>query len=177
MQVDEAIRGRRTVGVFSERGVSREVVMELIEAAVWAPNHHQTEPWGFQVVSGAARLELGEAVMADAGEFKKDPRGKLLRAPLFVAVTQVVDLSDAVRDREDYAACCCAVQNLMLAAHARGLSTKWSTGALAESAAAKRWLGIEASDRIVGYIYLGYAAEGMREMHSERGAPSVVWRG
>lgn len=181
MDVVEAIRERRTVGAFSDREVSRELVRELIEAAVWAPNHKHTEPWRFQVVAGAARDELADAVLAEleAGGASpaKDPRGKLKRAPLFVAITQTASPEDPVRDLEDYAACCCATQNLLLAAHARGLAAKWSTGALAESAAAKRWLGIDEADRIVGYIYLGYAPEGARVPQATRRAAEVVWRG
>lgn len=117
-----------------------------------------------------------EAIVSEGGEFTKDPRGKLMRSPLFVAVTQEAVLDDPVRDREDYAAVCCAVQNMMLAATSRGLATKWSTGALAENSAAKRWLGIEEQDRIVAYLYLGYAPEEMRVMPAERRAAEVVWR-
>ena len=177
MHVDEAIRSRRTIGSFADRPVPRDTVAELIDAARWAPNHKHTEPWRFHVVAGAAREELADAVLAGGGAFAKDPRAKLMRAPLFIAVTQQAVADDPIRDREDYAACCCAVQNLMLAAHARGLASKWSTGALAESTAAKQWLGIGEQDRIVAYIYLGWASEGMREMPSERRDAEIVWRG
>ena len=141
MDVDTAIRERRTIGVFSDRPVAPQVIEELIEAARWAPNHKHTEPWRFHVVSGKARQELCDAILQAGGEFKKDPRGKLMRSPLFIAVTQEAVPDDQVRDQEDYAAVCCAVQNMMLAATARGLASKWSTGALAENPAAKRWLG------------------------------------
>ena len=133
MDVDTAIRERRTIGVFSDRPVAPQVIEELIEAARWAPNHKHTEPWRFHVVSGKAREELCDAILQAGGEFKKDPRGKLMRSPLFIAVTQEAVPDDPVRDQEDYAAVCCAVQNMMLAATARGLASKWSTGALAEN--------------------------------------------
>ncbi len=181
MDISEAIRERRTVGAFTEQPIERDLIEELIEAAVWAPNHKHTEPWRFHVVSGAARDDLAGAVMAEleanGASPAKDPRAKLKRAPLFVAITQTASPDDPVRDLEDYAACCCATQNLLLAAHARGLAAKWSTGALAESAAAKRWLGIGEADRIVGYIYLGYAPEGVRVPEATRRAAEVVWRG
>ena len=176
MDVDTAIRERRTISVFSDRPVAQAVVEELIEAARWAPNHKHTEPWRFHVVSGGAREQLADAVLAAGGEFAKDPRGKLMRSPTFIAVTQQTVLDDPIRDREDYAAVCCAVQNLMLAATARGLATKWSTGALAANPAAKRWLGIGEADRIVAYLYLGYAPEQMRTMPAERRPAEVVWR-
>ena len=176
MDVDTAIRERRTIGVFSDRAVPQEVIEDLIEAGRWAPNHKNTEPWRFHVVSGSAREEMCEAILAGGGEFAKSPRGKLMRSPVFVAVTQQAVLDDPVRDQEDYAAVCCAVQNMMLAATARGLATKWSTGGLAENPAAKRWLGIGEQDRIVAYLYLGYAPEEMRAMPAERRPAEVVWR-
>ena len=65
---------------------------------------------------------------------------------------------------------------MMLAATARGLASKWSTGALAENPAAKRWLGIGEQDRIVAYLYLGHPPEEMREMPAERRPAEVIWR-
>ena len=177
MDVDTAIRERRTISVFSDREVPSEAIRALIEAARWAPNHKHTEPWRFHVVSGRAREEMCEAILAGGGEFAKDPRGKLLRSPQFIAVTQQAVLDDPVRDQEDYAAVCCAVQNMMLAATARGLATKWSTGALAENSAAKHWLGIGEQDRIVAFLYVGYPPDEMREMPAERRPAEVVWRG
>ena len=180
MDVVEAIRERRTIGAFRADPVPRGLVKELIDSAVWAPNHKHTEPWRFHVVQGDARDALADAVWAEldaAGASPaKDPRNKLKRAPLFVAVTQTASPDDPVRDLEDYAACCCATQNLLLAAHARGLAAKWSTGALALSSAAKRWFGIDEQDRIVGYIYLGYAPEGVRIPPAQRSPDHIVWR-
>ena len=180
MDVVEAIRERRTVGAFTEQPIERGLIEELIEAAVWAPNHKHTEPWRFHVVSGAARDGLADMVMAEleanGASPAKDPRAKLKRAPLFIAVTQAGEPDNPVRDLEDYAACCCAVQNLMLAAHARGLATKWSTGALAESPAAKRWLGVADSDRIVAYLYIGYAPDSVRIPTPARKPAQVTWR-
>lgn len=180
MDIAQAIRERRTVGAFTDRPVERGLIEELIEAAVWAPNHKHTEPWRFHVVAGRARDDLADSVLAElaaagAGP-AKDPRAKLRRAPLFIAVTQTALPDDPVRDLEDYAACCCAVQNLLLAAHARGLASKWSTGALAESPAAKRWLGIAEQDRIVGYIYLGYAPEDLHLPPQKRRPAQIAWR-
>lgn len=176
MDVDTAIKERRTVGVFADRPVPQPVLEELIEAARWAPNHKHTEPWRFHVVSGRAREEMCEAILAAGGEFAKDPRGKLMRSPQFIAVTHQAVLDDPIRDREDYAAVCCAVQNMMLAATARGLASKWSTGALAEHPSAKRWLGIGEQDRIVAYLYVGYPQDGARDMPAEREPAVVSWR-
>ncbi len=176
MDVDTAIRTRRTAGVFSARPLPPETLEALIEAGRWAPNHKRTEPWRFHIISGGARAAMADAVSASGEAVAKDPRGKLLRAPQLIAVTQQAAPDDPIRDREDYAAVCCAVQNMMLAATARGVASKWSTGALAEHPGAKRWLGIGEQDRIVAFLLLGYPSAEMREGSAERGAAQVVWR-
>ena len=178
MEVARAIRERRSAGTFASQPVPRGVIEMLITGAVWAPNHRLTEPWRFSVVAGAARNEMAGAIeAADVGGLAKTARKKLLRAPAFVVVSQVVaEGADKFVEQEDYAACCCATQNLLLAAHAAGLASKWSTGALATSVAAKTYLGLQLVDRIVGYVYLGYAA-GEGSEKGARAAPSIDWRG
>ena len=175
--VRTAIRERRTIGQFSDRPVTREQIERLLEAAVWAPNHRHTEPWRFHVVAGAAREEMAEAVAATLDEGPaRAARAKLTRSPAFIVVSQVRQEADPTLDLEDYAACACATQNLLLAAHAEGLAAKWSTGMLAQYPAVKEHLGLAAIDRIVAYVYLGEAAvESAPE--AERQAPQVEWRG
>ena len=96
-------------------------------------------------------------------------RAKLTRAPVFIVVSQVRQEEDPVLDLEDYAACSCATQNLLLAAHAEGLAAKWSTGKLAE-------VGLAPIDRIVAYVYFGEAAVESAPKE-ERQPPVVEWRG
>ena len=103
-------------------------------------------------------------------------RAKLTRAPVFIVVSQVRQEEDPVLDLEDYAACSCATENLLLAAHAEGLAAKWSTGKLAEYPAAEAYLGLAPIDRIVAYVYLGEAAVESAPKE-ERQPPVVEWRG
>jgi nitroreductase len=59
--------------------------------------------------------------------------GKLARwkqVPALVVLTCPRSPDNAVRDAEDFAACCCAAQNMMLALWEQGLATKWVTGSL-----------------------------------------------
>ncbi|MGH2586163.1 MAG: nitroreductase family protein, partial [Dehalococcoidia bacterium] len=166
-RVIDTLRDRRSASRFNAESVSREAVDGLIEAARWAPNHHLTEPWRFFVLTGDARVALGEAIAAEvlagaepdskATAEATGVRTKVLRSPVIVIVAQSRAQSAATPevDLEDYAACCCATQNLLLAAQSAGLAAKWSTGKMAHSAAANRFLGLEPEDRIVAYVYLG----------------------
>jgi nitroreductase len=167
METLEAIRNRRTIGK-STGDVPRETIRELIEAATWAPNHKLTQPWKFAVLTGSARERLGAvwgkaaAAAVDANEtarasIESGEAKKLLRAPAVIVVSTTTD-PDWVRAEEDLTATAAAVQNLLLAAHAKGLSAAWKTGKIVYSAAVKAFLGLEPDDKIVAVVYLGAKA-------------------
>ena len=60
--------------------------------------------------------------------------------------------------REDYAACCCAVQNLCLALHADGIGTKWTTGPVNFDPRFNEAAGVPSDEYTVGTIWFGEAA-------------------
>ena len=185
MEVFEALRDRRSITALTDEEPSRETVQRLIDAAVWAPNHQLTEPWRFHVLAGQARQAMGEAIgdalaneldLSDpisAGE-AKSARVKLERAPVVIVVSQERS-PDPTVDLEDYAACCCATQNILLAAHAEGLAAKWRTGAMASYRAALEHLGLGEDDRIVAYIYLGHPSPIAPADKRTRKAPRINW--
>lgn len=162
MDTMEAIRNRRTIGK-SSGDVSREMIRELIEAATWAPNHKLTQPWKFAVLTGTARERLGEvwgqaaAANAEPGvrdAVRQGEAKKLLRAPVVIVVSTRTD-ANPVMAEEDLTATAAAVQNLLLAAHAKGLSAAWKTGKIVYCAEVKSFLGLDPSDRIIAVVYLG----------------------
>src|SRR2546422_11194639 len=96
MELDDAIRSRRTHKAYRPEPVDRATLDELFELARWAPNHHLTNPWRFRVLGPTAKARLKEAAEAlEAGS-----GGKLDRAPTLVAATVVLS-GDPVQDRED----------------------------------------------------------------------------
>jgi nitroreductase len=149
MEVDQAIRGRRTHKAFAPEEVPRQLLDELLELARWAPNHHLTNPWRFRVIGPHARAALKEAAGPEAA-------AKLDRAPTLVAVTARRD-SDPVRDQEDLCATACAIYAVLLAAHGRGLAGYWRTPEVLRSEAGREALGIPGQERFVGLIHLGWA--------------------
>lgn len=168
LDVLEAIHSRRSVGRMTQQEPSREVIEKLLDAAVQAPNHHETLPWRFVVLSGDARVRFGDAVAEsvaanrpglseeDREKVKADERRKPLRSPTLIVVVTRHDPAVDGHPTEDLEACAAATQNLLLAAHAEGLATVWRTGAGAYSDAVKEHLGFGAEDEIVGIVYVGY---------------------
>ncbi|MGH7907145.1 MAG: nitroreductase family protein [Candidatus Binataceae bacterium] len=180
MDVIEAIRTRRSIGRV-EGELTREQISELIELATCAPNHHLTEPWRFTILTGAAREHLGR-IWAERAAAQSDPamREKLLaneakkplRAPALVVVSTRTDPNPIVAE-EDFAATSAAVQNLLLAAHCRGLGAMWRTGKIVHDGEVKKFLGLDADDRIVAMVYLGRTAMVEPEA-APRGVDSVT---
>jgi nitroreductase len=165
MDILDVIRARRTIGK-STGDVSRATIYELIEAATWAPNHKLTQPWRFTVVSGSARERLGMVWAQRAAASIEEPAraafiageaAKPLRAPAMIVVSTCTS-TDPVRAEEDLTATAAAVQNMLLAAEAKGLCAAWKTGKIIYDAGVKEFLGLHRDDRIVAMVYLGAEA-------------------
>ena len=164
MEVLEAIHTRHSVGKVKPDPVPRELIETLLAAAVQAPNHYKVRPWRFVVVTGAAREKLGE-VMAESLEeehpeyppkaFEKE-RGKPLRSPVLIAVGVDKPSEEKVLELENICATAAAVENLLLAAHALGLGAKWRTGGPEMDPKVKEFLGFEADEHLIAFIYVGY---------------------
>ena len=83
---------------------------------------------------------------------------KALRAPTIVVVAARITASPKIPDVEQIVAVGAAVQNMFLVAHGLGLGAMWKTGGAAYDPAVKAALGLEASDHVVAYLYLGTPA-------------------
>ncbi len=168
MQIDEAIRARRSIKRFTERVVTRDEIEKLLDAAVHAPNHRMTQPWRFYVLGPHARRAYGEALGARKAKWVEDPEAAAMvvdkvateheRLPAMIAVAMVLADNDEIRE-EDYAASMMAIQNLSLMAAGMGLGAHIKSGAVMDDPAARQAVGVEAGERIVATIHLGEPLE------------------
>ena len=147
MDVEKAIRTRRTHKVYGPEPVPRETLDELFELARWAPNHNLTNPWRFRVLGPESLARLKEAAEEEAA-------AKLDRAPTLVVVS-AVETGDPIQDEEDYAAASVAAYIVLLAAHARGLAGYWRTPAVLRTPEGRAAVGIPDGERVLGLIHLG----------------------
>ena len=148
MEVEDAIRSRRTHKAFAPDPVPRELLDELLELARWAPNHHLTNPWRFRVLGTNSLAALKVA----AGP---ENAAKLERAPTLIAATSVRN-EDPVQDEEDLCATASATYAVLLAAHGRGLAGYWRTPGVLRTEEGLRALGIGPDERFVALIHLGW---------------------
>ena len=154
MELEDAIRSRRTHKAYRPEPISREVLEELFELAGWAPNHHLTRPWRFRVVGPRALEALKEAAGPEAAV-------KLDRAPTLVVCT-ATGSGEEPADTEDLLATGCAAYIVLLAAHGRGLAGYWRTPAVLREQAGRDAVGLADDERFVGLLYLGHPVQERR---------------
>jgi len=147
VDVETAIRTRRTHKAFGPEPLDREEIRELLELARWAPNHHLTAPWRFRVVGPRTLARLKETAGPEGA-------AKLDRAPTLIVVACALG-PDPVQNEEDLHATAVASYIVLLAAHARGYAGYWRTPGLLRSSDGRSAVGLPDSERFVGLLHLG----------------------
>jgi nitroreductase len=155
VELEQAIRTRRTHKAYRPEPVERGTLEELFELARWAPNHHLTNPWRFRVLGPAALGRLKHAAGAEAAR-------KLDRAPTLVAVSARQRGEDPVQDEEDVLATAVAAYIVLLGAHGRGLAGYWRTPEVLRTPAGRTALGIAGDERVLGLLHLGRGRQEQR---------------
>lgn len=127
---------------FLDRPVSQELILELLNHAVWAPNDGLREPWRF--------------IFAD------NRNGKLMQglqehAPAYLLVL-VKEEADHHKREEDFAAVCCLIQNFRLLAHEQGLGVRSTLHDWMYDRSRAEKFGVLGNERIAAVLELGYGA-------------------
>jgi nitroreductase len=168
LSIVELIQLRRSRGKMLPDQPPRQLIEQVLSAAVQAPNHHDTQPWRFFVLTGEARNNLGDALAsALARRWNGDDPSKLqgllvaerakpMRSPVLIVVGVSSERDDPMTKREDLQAASAALQNMLLAACSLGLAAIWRTGDGAYDASVKAHFGLRSQDEIAGILYLGY---------------------
>ncbi|WP_261663447.1 nitroreductase [Deinococcus sp. Marseille-Q6407] len=187
-----AIRTRRSVpfGRLSaeQPEIPEALVWTLLEAAHWAPSHGNTQPWRFGVFTGAGRARLAEVLatsmaahkgLTDANaeavaELHAAQQATQAQAPVWIVVAAKTPAITKFPPQEEDWATAAAIQNLLLAARAHGLGSKWMTNAAVMHPATLPALGFEEGCRPIGLVYLAQVDE-WPEGRRDPVAGQVMW--
>lgn len=166
VSVYQALYGRRMAWRYQDQPVPKDALSRMLEAAVWAPNHRLTEPWRFFVLEKGS--ETREKVAELAYQFSMGRNNNPTRAeagrqavldpPIVMFVYSVPGPNDETTE-ENYAAVCCAAQNISLAGVAEGLAVTWETGGTTRHPDIKKSLGAEEDWKMVVMLSIGFPAE------------------
>lgn len=140
----------------------RATLTRLLTAAARVPDHGKLEPWRFIVIEGAALERLAalvEARGAQAGiapERNAKTAASFRESPMVVAVIAVEKPAPAIPAQEQLLSAGAVCLSLVNAALASGYGACWLTGWPAfDRAFQQQGLGLEAHERVAGFIHLG----------------------
>ncbi len=129
--VIQNILARRSTRKFTDEAVTDEMMAAIIEAGIYAPSGHNTQPWHFTVIRNKELLqEMNLATKKEAKDYpdpliqkmaNNDSLNLFYNAPVLVVVSGMT--TGAVTMRDD---CAAATQNMLLAAESLGLGSCWN---------------------------------------------------
>lgn len=136
----------------------------VFNAAMRAPDHGQLRPWRFITIRDEARAALGEVYAQAARE--RDPgsdgerfRTKAMAAPLIIAVVVSPTVPHKVPVGEQELAVAAAAMNMLNALHMLGYGGFWATGLNSYDRRVTKALGVDETERLVGFLYVGTPKE------------------
>lgn len=143
----------------------------ILGAAASAPDHHELLPWRFVVVPEAARAALADAFAAallqrDAAatpQQQAQAREKAFRAPLLLlAVVRLRDDDAEIEPHERIVSAGCALQNVLLMAHALGFGGALTSGKALASAPLRRLFDLHDDEQALCFVNIGTVAKPKR---------------
>ena len=169
----DLLKTRRSVKPIelSGPGPTADQLSTLLTIASRVPDHGKLTPWRFIIFEGEARKAIGKKIaaifQADHPEATADQvefeRKRLARAPLVVAVVSRAAPHVKIPEWEQVLSAGAAAMSLVFAAHALGFAANWITEWYAYDRRVLDALGLQANERIAGFVHLGKPARAPEE--------------
>ena len=165
-EIIQIIKERRNTKNFVDKDVSKIDIETLLDAAIWAPNHRDTQPWRFVVIDKESPLrdKISEGIISvkELSSEKKQTDEQIesivkyvQSRPVLIFVFSLID-SNPLSTEENYGAVCCAIQNISLAATSMDLAVGWSTGKIAQIQNLPEMFDLKDELKVAGVLTIGY---------------------
>lgn len=118
MNVFTAIKGRRSIREFTDQMVAKEILLKLLEAAVWSPSGGNAQTWHFVAITDQEKMK--KIKMLSPGLSRGAPAVIVIAQDLSLAKHIGGEMGSETISKMDSAM---AAQNIMLAAYEMGLGT------------------------------------------------------
>lgn len=170
-EITDLIKDRRTIypEQFSDRKIHKEQVEHILNNAIWAPTHGNTQPWRFTVFMDESRQDLadilGKLYLEETPTDKQNDMklAKMITRPMkssvAIAINMKRDETGRIAEIEEIEAIACAVQNMHLTCTAYGIGGFWATPKIISSPKMNAFLNLAEADKCLGIFYMGYPAE------------------
>jgi nitroreductase len=161
----ELLNSRRSVKPIEMTGPGPDAreLEKLLTIASRVPDHGKLAPWRFIVFEGEARNAAGEVIAKQfavehpeaTAEQVAFERNRLARAPLVIAVVSRAAPHVKIPEWEQQLSAGAAAMALVMGAHAMGFAASWITEWYAYDRAVLGALGLDAHERIAGFVHIG----------------------
>ena len=148
MELLEGIYTRRSIRQYTGQPVSREELLEIIRAGMWAPSGMNNQPWRFVIVQG-------NEVKSD---LSKQTKYNFIIERAAACIAVFVDRSAMYNDVKDHQAMGACIQNMLLAAHGLGLGAVWLGEILKNADGVRTLLGLPKEMELMAVVSLGHPA-------------------
>jgi nitroreductase len=187
-EISELIKDRRTIypEQFSSRKIHKEQIELLLNNAIWAPTHGNTQPWKFTVFTENSKSDLSDFLAKmylekTPKELQDDKKlAKFLTRPQLssavIAVSLKRDPTHKISEIEEIEAVACAIQNILLSATAYGIGSFWSTPKFIYEQETNEFLSLSKEDKCLAIIHLGYPSIDWPQQHRKPIEYITEWR-
>ena len=176
---EDVINSRVTIHDFKTEAVPREIIDKALLSFAATPNHFLTKPWRIYVLGKKCVTEIVELnssrVRIDKGERAAQiKRERWAKVPCWILVNCTIS-EEEVRFQEDYAACACGIQNMMLTFWSNGYGTKWTTGPVTRYPDFPDIVGFDSNEEVVvGLLWAGLPNT-IPEKRARDSSRNVTW--
>lgn len=194
MELKEAIYGRRSVRKYDGRPIAKEDIEEILQAGLMAPNASNYQPWYFVAVANPDKIQEVREVMEKTSEiltpsltarFEKHPQvvaetKQFIRlmgnAPCCILAFLLKDDAEYQRKETEFVeSVAAALQNMLLTAYSKGISSCWLTGQMeAEMDTILREKFAPDKGKMIALITLGYSDQNPKAPRRREGRYEIL---
>ncbi len=164
MELEQAIKTRRSVRRFSERKLEAGILEKIIAAGAQAPTNCDTQGWKFIFVDDD---KIKEKIIEAGGSYA------IKNAPYGLLVLYHSALSDNLEYRDWIQSGSAAIQNMLLTMHDLGVGGCWICH-LPNKRTLRKIFNIPGAYTPIAYVIFGYPAAPAREM-PRRHKTEEIW--
>ncbi len=166
-----ALHSRTSVSRVAGPAPDEMELNNIFKAALRAPDHGQLRPWRFLRIEGDslerfANLFITAALSNNPDLNPEDQQSigkKALRAPLVIVTISRAAPHPKIPVIEQDMSAAAATHAMLVAAHAQGIGAVWRTGPMAQHPIVMRGLGLDESEKIISFMYLGTPDSPLRQ--------------
>ncbi|MDE7447407.1 MAG: nitroreductase family protein [Lachnospiraceae bacterium] len=179
--MDSSIYHRRSIRKYSDKPVSKEMIVQIIDAGRMSPSAKNRQPWRYIVLGGENKSEflghMWKGILREENERAMLPNSEngipdakntwkiMMQAPILIVILNtngknpfdVIDSDSRFAEISDTLSIGASIENMLLKATEMNLGTLWIANTCYAYKEITEYL--ETTQQLVGAIALGYADE------------------